>query len=77
MFRLVMPGVSNMKRWAVVAITLLWLGGGCAARDWWWNVFGNGYTEGGYTREDRRAHFDQQYDAWEAAQRNYDPTAER
>lgn len=66
-----------MKRWALVALVSVLLNGGCSARDVWWNVFGGAYTDGGHTPEDRRAHFDKQYDAWESSKHYYDPTAER
>ncbi len=47
---------------------------GCAVKDTLWDVFGGAYTAGGPSAEERRLHYDRQFEAGGSSDLHYDPT---
>ena len=60
---------------AFVLFVSAFLGSGCAIKDALWTVFGDGYTAGGATSQERRLHYEKQTEGWGAAHSHYDPTS--
>lgn len=59
-----------LKHRLLACFALLPLLSGCSVSDAMFNVFGDHYSGGGYTRAEKEYHYNQQVEA----SRNYDPS---